>query len=298
MTSFLILVPAINQIQCHRQGGIRYWGKTPRLTVGPVGGIHSLNHVSSKRRPLSFAPKQDVSCRALTQSKKNWPSPDMTLRQEVLWADIASNGPGAPLSYLQTLSPGPFSLEARLCPQVRTESSLLASTAELQEELHVRGGGVRWELGDRFLTCPGAPLLLATAKKASWAPRPSWRVLGLPNPQWCTDLMEQSFHTSLGGSTQSATSHCKALFMNKGEDEMFEVSASFPRFVSYLPLAMSSLLEVQHSSYSLVCTTLFLSWGKTHGLLRSSLATTGEKPGKCILFQHVEYCILGTTPKS
>lgn len=77
---------------------------------------------SGKRCPPSFALKQDVSCRLLTQREKNLPGPDVTPSQDALCADISRSSTVTPLSPTLGHSPSPSSLGARLCPQVGTES--------------------------------------------------------------------------------------------------------------------------------------------------------------------------------
>lgn len=162
---------------------------------------HPLNQVCSKRCPPSSAPKQDISCRALTQSEKNWPSPDMTLSQDALGADMAHSGTGAPLSCLQIPSPFPSSLEAGLCLQVGPESpcwparhgSRMSGTSE----------GSNGNSGIALLHLPKHLFYLPQPIKHHGL-RGQVRAFCVCLTHNGADLMEHSFNTSLGGSVQSA----------------------------------------------------------------------------------------------
>lgn len=117
MTSFLILAPAINQIQCHRQDGNAPLREKPRQWDQLEASAPSSPR---KGRPPS-SQKRDGSCRALTQSENNIPRPAVTPSQDALCADISSGGPVAPPSHLKA-EPIPFLRGSRTCLQVGTES--------------------------------------------------------------------------------------------------------------------------------------------------------------------------------
>lgn len=173
-------------------------GKTPRLTVGPVGGRHSIKVQETMPTILSETGGK-LAC-AYPEWEKLTPSwRDPNSRCTVCW-------------HLQWWHRSPSLLPQdranflpiweMILPTGGHTKLLLASTAQLQHEPHILG--VKQRLWDHFITSPEASSLPAIANKASWAPLPTQGVLHLPNPQGCTDLMEHSFNTSLGGSTKSA----------------------------------------------------------------------------------------------
>ena len=139
MTSFLILVPAINQIQCHRQGGNALLKENSKADSG-TSRRHSLNQVSVNDAHPPSLWKQDVSCHVLTQSEKNLPSPDVTLSQDALSADISSGGPRAPPTHRKTESIS-FLSGSRILPAGGHRELLPASTAQPRDEPHIWGVG-------------------------------------------------------------------------------------------------------------------------------------------------------------
>ena len=130
----------------------------------------------SKRCPPSLSP--ETSCHALTQSEKNLPSPDVTLSQDALCADISSGGPRAPPTHRKTESIS-FLSGSRILPAGGHRELLPAGTAQPRDEPHIWGWGggrvVSNKYWDHFITSPEAPFLPATANKAPWAPLPALR---------------------------------------------------------------------------------------------------------------------------
>lgn len=165
MTSFLILVPAINQIQCHRQGGNALLKENSKTDSG-TSRRHSLNQVSVNDAHPPSLRKQDVSCHALTQSEKNLPSPDVTLSQDALSADISSGGPRAPPTHRKTESIS-FLSGSRILPAGGHRELLPAGTAQPRDEPHIWGwGGVVSNKDSgiillhlpKHLSCPPQPI--------------------------------------------------------------------------------------------------------------------------------------------
>ena len=166
MTSFLILVPAINQIQCHRQGGNALLKENSKADSG-TSRRHSLNQVSVNDAHPPSLRKQDVSCHALTQSEKNLPSPDVTLSQDALCADISSGGPRAPPTHRKTESIS-FLSGSRILPAGGHRELLPAGTAQPRDEPHIWG----WGGGGGWCQIKTGIILLHLPKHLSCLPQP------------------------------------------------------------------------------------------------------------------------------
>ena len=111
-----------------RQGGNALLKENSKTDSG-TSRRHSLNQVSVNDAHPPSLRKQDVSCHALTQSEKNLPSPDVTLSQDALSADISSGGPRAPPTHRKTESIS-FVSGSRILPAGGHRELLLAGTAQ------------------------------------------------------------------------------------------------------------------------------------------------------------------------